>query len=66
MRKRAPAARLVGVPGPGERVCGRCRGNGQLRRRVPQSCAAPSGYAACVSCDATGVRPIKESRRVPA
>jgi len=53
----APAARLVGVPGPGERVCPYCDGNGQLPQRVPQSCAAPWGYPICDACDGTGVGP---------
>lgn len=52
----------VGVPGPGERKCGRCGGNGQLNIRVPQSCAAPSGYKACDACDSTGVVPASKGR----
>lgn len=56
-------SRPVGQPGPGQRVCWRCHGNGQLNERVPQSCASPSGYRACETCEATGVvssRPILE------
>lgn len=47
----APPARLVGVPGPGERKCGKCRGNGLLNRRV----ASYPGWAICGACDGTGV-----------
>lgn len=47
----APPARVVGRPGPGERVCGKCRGNGLLNKRV----AAYPGWAMCGACDGTGV-----------
>lgn len=45
----------VGVPGIGQRVCGRCRGNGLLSKLV----ANYPGYAMCESCDGTGVKAIK-------
>ena len=47
----APPARLVGRPGPGERLCGKCRGNGLLNKRV----ARYPGWAICGACDGTGV-----------
>lgn len=60
---KAPRAQCVGVPGPGERKCGRCRGNGQLNIPVLQSCAAPSGYKTCNACDGTGVVPMSKGRK---
>ncbi len=47
----APRARLVGVPLDGERLCGKCRGNGLLNRRV----ASYPGWAICGACEGTGV-----------
>lgn len=40
----------VGVPGPGEKVCPRCKGHGQRRNEV-------GPFNGCGRCDATGVIP---------
>lgn len=55
---KAPPARLVGRPGPGERVCGKCRGNGLLNKRV----ASYPGWAICGACEGTGVVPESKGR----
>jgi DnaJ-class molecular chaperone len=54
----APPARLVGVPGEGERLCGKCRGAGLLNRRV----ASYPGWAICGACEGTGVVPESKGR----
>lgn len=54
----APRARLVGVPLDGERLCGKCRGNGLLNRRV----ASYPGWAICGACEGTGVVPQSKGR----
>lgn len=47
----APPARLVGRPMEGERLCGKCRGNGLLNKRI----ASYPGWAICGACEGTGV-----------
>lgn len=53
---KAPKAQCVGVPGPGERVCGRCRGHGQLNKPTTKY----PGYELCNTCEGSGVRPIRK------
>jgi hypothetical protein len=48
----------VGVPGDGERICGRCHGAGQFSTRFPNGRLKP-----CDACSATGVRPIASSQQ---
>lgn len=55
----APRARLVGRPEPGERLCGKCRGNGLLNKRV----ASYPGWAICGACEGTGVVPEGKGRK---
>ncbi len=56
MSSKLVAAGHVGIPGEGEKVCPRCKGNGQLNR---PNFAYP-GLEGCERCEGTGV--VKEAR----
>lgn len=49
-------AGFVGVPGPGERICSRCRGAG----RTATDGHSPMG--GCDRCEGTGVTKIRKAK----
>jgi hypothetical protein len=49
----------VGQVGPGERVCEKCKGNGQIDRRIPAGQFMAGHFQPCEKCAATGVLPLR-------
>lgn len=50
----------VGVPNEGEKVCPRCKGQGQLNKRIPSGQLMAGHYQPCDRCCGTGCVKVKQ------